>query len=345
MEFNKILMVRLSAIGDVINTIPALTVLRQNFPKSFIGWVVEDKAGNLLAKIPILDKVFIWRRRSNYKITKAVNLIKELRASKFDIAIDFQGNLKSGLITSLSGAKTRVGMNPAKEGNALFTNSKISLPDKKITRVERNLYILKELGINIDKLDWQKIPELSDSDDKLYIDRFMAEHNQSGKSVIIIHPGTSDFGAYKRWAPEKYAWLADKLTAATETLCIISWAGKEKTLVESIEKIMKHKPLIFSEQLSLPKLAALIKRARLFIGSDSAPLHLANLLGCNALGLYGPKDPGVYRPFMHPSAKHKAIIIRKEIPCSPCRKRNCAKPICMELITEQEVFEQAKQLL
>ena len=160
LKYNKILIVRLSAIGDVINTIPALVVLRQNFPKSFIGWVVEDKANDLLTGIPLLDQVFVWHRRGNKKITKALGLIQELRQHKLDIAIDFQGNLKSGLITSLSGAQTRVGMKPAKEGNALFTNYKVALPDKKINRVERNLYILKELGINTDGLDWKKIPEL-----------------------------------------------------------------------------------------------------------------------------------------------------------------------------------------
>jgi len=345
MEYNKILIVRLSAIGDVINTIPALMALRQNFPKSFIGWVVEDKAGDLLAKLPLLDQVFVWHRRGNKKITKALGLIQELRRHKFDIAIDFQGNLKSGLITSLSRAKTRVGMKPAKEGNALFTNYKVALPDKKINRVERNLYILNQLGINTNGLDWKKIPVLFSHEDESYIDKFLAANNSSKKSVIILHPGTSEFGLFKRWAPAKYAQLADRLAKELKAICIISWAGKEKPLAKSIAKQMGCSPLIFPEQLSLNKLAALIKRSRLFIGSDSAPLHLANLMGINVIGLYGPKDPVVYSPFLPPDATHKAVIIRKDLPCSPCQKRRCDKPICMESITVEDVFQKAKQLL
>ena len=345
MKYNKILIVRLSAIGDVINTIPALAALRQNFPKSFIGWVVEDKAGDLLAGLPILDKVFVWRRRGNRKITKSFGLIQELRQHKFDIAIDFQGNLKSGLITSLSGAQTKVGMKPAKEGNALFTNYKVALPAQKMNRVERNLYILKQLGINTDGLDWQKIPALFSPADESYIDKFLAENNPSKKTIIILHPGTSEFGLFKRWAPGKYVHLADRLAKELKARCIISWAGKEKPLAESIAQQMSHKPLIFPEQLSLNKLAALIKRSQLFIGSDSAPLHLANLLGVNVIGLYGPKDPAIYAPYQFAQAGNKNAIVRKDLPCSPCQKRSCAKPICMESITVEEVFQKVKQML
>jgi heptosyltransferase-1 len=345
LKYNKILIVRLSAIGDVINTIPTLMALRQNFPKSFIGWAVEDKAGDLLTGNPYLDKVFVWHRRGNQKITKSIGLIQELRRHKFDIAIDFQGNLKSGLITSLSGAQTRVGMKPAKEGNALFTNYKVTLPDKKINRVERNLYILTQLGINTNVLDWKKIPVLFSPTDESYIDKLLAKNNPSNKSLIILHPGTSEFGIFKRWAPAKYAQLADRLAKELKALCIISWAGKEKPLAESIAKQMCNKPLISSEQLSLNKLAALIKRSSLFIGSDSAPLHLASLLGINVIGLYGPKDPVVYSPFLPPDATHQAFVIRKNLPCSPCQKRSCEKPVCMESITVEEVFQKAKQLL
>ncbi|MBI5779438.1 MAG: glycosyltransferase family 9 protein [Planctomycetes bacterium] len=345
MDFNKILIVRLSAIGDVINTIPALTALRQNFPKSFIGWVVEDKAGDLLVGNPYLDQVFVWHRRSHGKITKALGLIQELRRHKFDVAIDFQGNLKSGLITSLSRAKILVGMKPAKEGNALFTNHKVTLPDKKMNRVERNLYILNQLGVNTGVFNWRKIPSLFSPADKAHVDEFLTENNPSNKPIIILHPGTSEFGLFKRWAPAKYAQLADRLTQKFKAICIISWAGKEKPLAESISAQMQSKPLIFAEQISLNKLAALVKRAELFIGSDSAPVHLANLLGCNVLGLYGPKDPAIYAPYHLANAGNKIAVVRKDLPCSPCQKRRCDKPTCMESITVEEVFREALKIL
>lgn len=351
LKFNKILIVRLSAIGDVINTIPALVVLKHNFPFSHISWVVEDKANDLLSGYPYLDNVFILKRRSGNRISRALGLIRELRESKFDVAIDFQGNLKSGLVTSLSGATTRIGIKPAKEGNTLFTNYKITLPDQRMNRVERNLYILKSLGLDINILEWNKIPPPFTKSDELYINKFLSAHNPQGKPVVILHPGTSEFGIFKRWHPQKYAQLADRLIESLDICCVISWGGKEKTLAESISARMKHKPLIIDEAISINKFAALIKHARLFIGSDSAPLHLANLLGIQTIGLYGPKDPiiyGPYSPATHKTKSNKPVIIsaaQKGISCSPCRKRRCDNPICMESITVEEIFQQSSTLL
>ncbi|MFH1230254.1 MAG: glycosyltransferase family 9 protein [Planctomycetota bacterium] len=351
LKFNKILIVRLSAIGDVINTIPALAVLRHNFPYSHISWVVEDKAKDLLLGYPYLDNVFILKRRSSNRISRSLSLIRELRESKFDIAIDFQGNLKSGLVTFLSGATTRVGIKPAKEGNALFTNYKITLPDQRINRVERNLYILKSLGLDMNISEWNKIPPPFTTSDKSYINKFLSTHNQQEKPLVIIHPGTSEFGIFKRWHPQKYAQLADRLIESLNICCIISWGGKEKTLAESISAQMKHKPLIIDEAISINKFAALIRHARLFIGSDSAPLHLANLLGIQTIGLYGPKDPIIYGPYSsatHKGKTNKPIIIsaaQKGISCSPCQRRKCNNPICMESITVEKIFQQSSILL
>ncbi|MFH0888258.1 MAG: glycosyltransferase family 9 protein [Planctomycetota bacterium] len=370
LKFNKILIVRLSAIGDVINTIPALVVLKHNFPLSHISWVVEDKAKDLLLGYPYLDNVFILKRRSGNRISRALSLIRKLRESKFDVAIDFQGNLKSGLVASLSGATTRIGIKPAKECNTLFTNYKINLPDQRMNRVERNLYILKSLGLDINILEWSKIPPPFTKPDELYIDKFLSVHNPQEKPVVILHPGTSEFGIFKRWHPQKYAQLADRLIESLNICCIISWSGKEKKLAESISARMKHKPLIIDEAISINKFAALIKHALLFIGSDSAPLHLANLLGINIIGLYGPKDPIIYGPYspatyppeadlpMAQSSNQKTasdktrstkpVIIsaaQKGISCSPCRKRKCNNPICMESITVEEIFQQSSTLL
>jgi heptosyltransferase I len=351
LKFNKILIVRLSAVGDVVNTIPALAVLRRNFPSSHISWIVEDKAKDLLLGYPYLNNVFILKRRSNNKIGRTLSLIRELRRFKFDIAIDFQGNLKSGLITSLSGATTRVGIKPAKEGNTLFTNYKINLPQNKINRVERNLYLLKNLGLDINILAWNKIPPPFVASDEFYINKLLPTLNPERKAIVILHPGTSEFGIFKRWPIQKYAQLADMLIESFNICCIISWAGKERALANSISKRMKYKPTILEEGLSINKFASLIKHARLFIGSDSAPLHLANLLGTQTIGLYGPKDPIIYGPYSPPTQKeerNQPIIIsalHKKIPCSPCQKRRCDKPICMESIMVEETFRQSSNVL
>jgi ADP-heptose:LPS heptosyltransferase len=348
LKFNKILIVRLSAIGDVINTLPALMVVRHNFPKSYIAWVVEDKAKDLLVGLPYLNKVFIFDRRSPEKITRTCRLIRDIRKDEFDITLDFQGNLKSGLITYLSSASHRIGIKPAREGNALFTNYKIILPSQPINRVERNILILKELGLDISKFLSEKrsCPTLSfTKENESYIDSFLSIHNPENKPLVVVHPGTSDFGIFKRWAPEKYAQLLDRLIETFDIIAMISWAGREKALAESINSQMKHKAVILPQALSLNRLGLLLKRARLFIGSDSAPLHLANLVGTQVIGLYGPKDPRIYAPYSF-SDNRKPIVIspdKNKVLCSPCQKRKCVKPICMSSITVDEVFQRVSE--
>lgn len=137
MRFDKILIVRLSALGDVINTLPVLAVLRQHLPRSFIAWVVEDKHASLLEDHPFLDRLFVLERkywanalRSGKIIsipTVVLNFIRSLRKLKFDIALDLQGNLRSGLITRLSGAPVRIGFarELVKEFSHLFTNHQV----------------------------------------------------------------------------------------------------------------------------------------------------------------------------------------------------------------------------
>jgi len=339
----------LSAIGDVINTIPALVALRRNFPQSFIGWAVEKKARDIVEpylKDNYLNKVFILERQGNIinRISDAHKLVKELREYNFDIAVDFQGNLKSGFITYLSDAQTCIGMKPSKECNTLFTDHKIVLPKEPINRVARNLHIIQSLGIDTSVLKWEAIPPPFSPEDELFADEFISRNNPENKPLVVLHPGTSAFGIFKRWAPDKYTQLADKLIGSLNACCVISWGGREQDLAESIASKMTPKPVIAPEIITLNKSAAIFKKARLFIGSDSAPLHLANLVGTQVIGLYGPKDPVIYAPY-YMGQPNKPIIVKKDLPCSPCKKRKCSDPACMESISVSDVLKEAVKIL
>ncbi|GAI46080.1 unnamed protein product, partial [marine sediment metagenome] len=159
-RFNRILIIRLSAVGDVINTLPVLAALRNNFPKSLIAWVVEDRAKDILWHRPDLDKVFVFERqrwsahlRPDKGLIKTLKetdrFIRSIRDMHFDIVLDLQGNLKSGLVTYLSKAPVRVGFDHgiSKELNHLFTNYRVNLDHQHINRVEKNLMMLKQLGL------------------------------------------------------------------------------------------------------------------------------------------------------------------------------------------------------
>jgi heptosyltransferase I len=346
----KILIVRLSAIGDVVHVLPALRLLRSHFPESKISWLVEDKAGDILTDYPDIDDVIVFPRKKwrgeILKIKKNLNILsdilsfyKKLRKEQYDLVIDFQGNLKSGIMNLITGSANRIGFGRGycKEFSYLSTQYHAHPPGKKIHRIAKNLSLLKELGL---ETRFQR-PELPVSKtDEEYISRFINTNINPSLPIIIIHPGTSRFGAYKQWPMLYYALLADLILETYKVNIIFSWGPDEFGIVKEIIKNMKRKAIPACETESIKQLIELIRRSSLFIGGDTGPLHIASILDIPVVGIYGPKDPEIYGPY-----NDKAIVIKKDVPCSPCKKRTCSDPICMTSILPEDVFYGVEKFL
>jgi len=346
----NILIIRLSAIGDVINVLPALRRLRAQFPGSKITWLVEDRASEILRDHPDVDEVIIYPRKKwqsgILRVNKSLNIIseslsfyKKLRKNHYDLVIDFQGNLKSAVMNLITGSGNRLGFGRGycKEFNYLSTQHHVYPVGKKIHRIEKNLSLLKELDIETTFLQ----PELPvTKDDEEYISNFIDEKADPSLPIIIIHPGTSKFGSFKQWPAENYTLLADMIQDKYDANVILTWGPGELDVVNEIAGSVKHKALPACETKSIKQLTALIKRATLFIGGDTGPLHIASIMGIPVVGLYGPKDPAIYGPY-----DGTAIVIKKDVPCSPCRKRTCGDPICMSSILPEDVFSGVEKLM
>ncbi|MHC4182363.1 MAG: glycosyltransferase family 9 protein [Planctomycetota bacterium] len=346
----KILIVRLSAIGDVVHVLPALRSLRSNFPDSKITWLVEDKASDILAGHPDIDEVITFPRkkwqRNILKISKITNILseifsfyKKLRKDYYDIVIDFQGNLKSGVMTLMTGSENRIGFERGycKEFNYLFTTHRIRPPRKRMHKIDKNLALLSGLDI---ETSFHR-PELPVSRaDEEYISRFLDTSINDSLPMIIVHPCTSKFGSYKQWPVSNYALLADRVLESYEANVIFSWGHGEVDAVNEIVTSMKHKALVACETKSIKQLIELMRRADLFIGGDTGPLHIASILGIPTVGIYGPKDPVIYGPY-----HGKAVVVRKELWCSPCKKRTCSDPECMTSLLPEDVFHAVNKLM
>ncbi len=339
----KILIIRLSAIGDVVHVLPALRLLRSHFPESRISWLVEDKASNILTGHPDIDEVIVFPRRKwqreILKINKTLNTLsgilsfcKKLRKGHYDLVIDFQGNLKSGIMNLITGSEKKVGFGRGycKEFNYLTTRYQSFPPEKKMHRIDKNLFLLKELGIE-NGFQRPKLPVFKP--EKEYISKFINTDIIPSLPIIIIHPGTSKFGSYKQWPPLNYALLADMILDTYEANVVFTWGPYEFSIVKEIVEKMKHKAIPACETRSIKQLIELISHSSLFIGGDTGPLHIASILDIPVVGIYGPKDPEIYGPY-----NGKAIVIKKDVPCSPCRKRTCSDPKCMTLILPEDVF-------
>ncbi len=348
----KILIIRLSAIGDVVRTLPALRALRRKFPEAYIAWVAEDSSADLLSGHPDLDRVFVFKRSEWKKhrrglsgllaaVRQIASVVREIRRAGFDLVLDFHGILKSGLVSLFSGVPFRAGLSGSyvKEGNHLFNNYHVDVGSASISRIERNLRFIRFLGI--DEQDrYDPVIPVTDAD-RIDTDRFLKEHGLAGEEpLIVIHPGTSRKTLYKRWDPASYAVLADRLIEELRAKVVWTWGPGEHETVQSIVGCMRHASIV-AGRMTLTRLAELFRRAALFVGSDSGPMHLACFVQTPAVVLYGPTDPVVNAPYPY----SRFIMLRKDVSCNPCRKRDCSRVDCMAAITPEEVYEAAIALI
>ena len=344
----KLLIVRLSAVGDVVHVLPSLKTLRKNYPSAHIAWLVEDKAEGILRGHPDLDEIIVFPKKrwiAGVKnpfaflqtVAEFFAFVTNLRRQGFEMALDFHGNLKSGIMTFLTGAPLRVGFarGHCKEGNFLFTNRWIDLPPRRLHRIERNLSLLEGLGLR--PIREGATIAVSREDEEYTASNLKV----SGKGpLIVIHPGTSTYGAYKRWPATSYAQLGDRLVEEFNARVVFTWGPAELERTKEILSAMRHPGDLAPEAETLGKLASLIRKADLFISGDTGPMNIASILGVPQVAIFGPKDPAIYGPY------HKrAIVVRKEIDCSPCTKKTCDNPVCITSITPEEVFGAARALL
>ena len=348
----KILIIRLSAIGDVVRTLPALRALRSKFPSAYIAWIVEENAQDLLQGHPDLNYLFVFKRkkwtREFFSLHNFLNPFKEMldffrkiRGEHFDLVLDFHGILKSGLIGFLSGVPLRVGFSRtySKEFNYLFNNYHINIETDTISRIERNLNFIRFLDIHCD--DQEPIIPITE-EDRQYIDNFFKEKDLYKHTLLIaIHPGTSKKTLYKRWNISYYATIADKLIDKLHAKIIWTWGPGELETVETIVDRMNRESIIACKTENLRQLAEIFRKSNLFLGSDSGPMHIASFVKTPVVAIYGPTDPVVNAPY----EKNPHIMVRKDLLCSPCRNRKCKSLQCMNMVMPDEVFDAVCKLL
>jgi lipopolysaccharide heptosyltransferase I len=350
MESYKFLILRLSAVGDVIRTLPAVKALKENFPFSHITWIVEEPCMSLLESQPGIDEVILFPRKRWTRGIKSVkgiqktlkemgSFIANLRKKKFDVVLDFHGILKSGFLSYLSGAPKRIGFDrqSSKEGNFLFSNVKVGLPGKSLSRYERNFSLLKGLGLEAKgSYHALHIPK----EDQNYIESFFKEIPFTlKKPLIALHPGTSPKTAYKRWMPERYSLLADRLIREIGASVVFTWGPGELNWVEGIRKGMEETSILAPRTETLTQLGEIFRRCNLYVGGDTGPMHIASFVDTPVVAIYGPTDPVVNEPL----GRH--VKIRKDVGCNPCRNRECKELHCLEAVTVDDVFNGAKEIL
>lgn len=343
------LVVRLGALGDVVNTMPAVAALRRACPTSRITWIVEPPADALVTCLREVDAVIPFpRKRWQAQLTRpwrwggvpsrALRFFRDLRQGKPDVALDFQGNLRSALVAGLSGAPRRVGFprDQSREFSHLVVTDEAAVPKGILHRVEKHLALVRHL---FPEARYERPHLVIPQSDEEAAAEFLAKHRGPGP-VVVIHPGASAFGAFKRWPTDRFGRVAGMLGDQDQATVVLTWGPGEREIAEAARSASGDRAVLAPATTNLSRLAALLRQADVVIGGDTGPLHLAAALGTHVVGVYGPKDPRIYGPYGTGHA-----VVRHSVPCSPCTKRRCSHLRCMTAIEPADVFEAARTVL
>ena len=323
----KILIIKPSSFGDIIQANPALTALRELYPDAEITWLIFDVWADILDFFPDLNKKIVWKKSGG--ISEYRRVISEVRQEKFDLVIDLQGLLRTALIAFLSGAPRKLGVPGMKEMSWVLV--KETYPEKRaLNAAYRSLEPLRFISR---KAFEPKFNIKIDNVTAAVVDAILKKENilVSDKLVAIV---PSARGRAKQWPVEYFRKLISLLVSGSKNLRIVILGGKNTLgLYPGIGVID------LSGKTTLKNLAAILKKCSLVIGLDTGPVHLAAAMDVPSVVLFGGSDARETAPI-----SKNAVIIKKDFKCSPCRGRmSCRDADCLRAISPEEVFEAAKK--
>ncbi len=349
-QVERILIIKPSSLGDVVNTLPFLTSLRRRYPDRHIAWLVEEEAAGLLLGHPFLDRVIVSGRRRWAQeslaplrwpsaLREISGLIAELREGRYDLVVDLQGLLKSALMLVFSGARFRVGFASAREGSRRVLTHLVPLPSRLMHAVDRYLEAARFLGA--EPLS-NAFVFPSRADDGMRAEALLAEAGVGpGDPVIALNPRAR--WRTKLWEEERFARLGDMLAERFGARILVIGSSSDLPLANHLAARMNPAPFVAAGRTDLKLLIALLKRIDLLVTVDSGPMHLAAAVGTPLVALFGPTDPRLNGPYGSDGA-----VLRVPLPCSPCLKRRCQirdDRLCMRSISEEEVAAAASAIL
>lgn len=341
---SRILLVRLSHLGDVVHALPVFHAVRERFPRAEIAWAIQPEFAGLVRGLPGLDRVFEFDRRGGIAAWR--RLVPALRNFAPDLAIDAQGNWKSAVVTRFAGAARRVGMHRRdwrERSGSLLINDR--------AQPSRGAHALERMRALVDLLAPQAELRVDPACSEAELERGLSLWRELGgrQNSCILHLAHEP--DVRSWPTASFIRLADRLLQAERHVLMLSGPGEE------VEGRVALRALGDSELLThcvgqrgLRDLAALFSaaaedRAHLF-ACDSGPMHLAVACGVNTTCLSGPQDPARTGPYHLVDSKARIRVLRSESPpeCAPCLARECTHergPVCMSELSVDRVFSAA----
>ncbi|PIP19908.1 MAG: hypothetical protein COT38_02645 [Candidatus Omnitrophica bacterium CG08_land_8_20_14_0_20_41_16] len=333
----KLLIIKLSSLGDVILSIAGIRAIREKFPHYEISLLVGVESKDVLLRCPYIDKLLVVDLKNKDKGIKGLlGAARILRKKNFDLVVDLQNSRLSHALSFLSLSLNRYGYDNKKLGFLLNHRQKDDQP--KIGPVEHQFRMLKLLGIDLKDNHLELWPS---SDDEEYVENLLnTQWLSDGQKVVGININASKRWITKCWPKERIAKLCDELGLRNIRVVITGTQGDLLDANTLIKMVKNTKIINACAKTTVNQLVCLIKRCAVYISADSSPLHIAAAVKTPIIALFGPTEP-----IRHMPPAKDFVIIRKELPCSPCYKPKCRHRRCMNMITVEEVLQAIDKFL
>jgi heptosyltransferase I len=368
-EFSRILLIKPSALGDVVHTLPVLVKLRARYPQAQIDWLITPENAEVVRYHPALSNVVLFARRDFSKrgrrwraFVSFFDLLKQIRSAKYELIIDMHGQVRSAFFALISGARVRIGFDRpvkrgltvsaehdlknipshgwrgAREGSWIAYTHRIPIPTLDVHAIDRYLWVAPLLGLddNPPDLTIHLSPQASDR-----VNRLLQEHGvPASKPLVVLVPGT--IWETKHWTIEGFAGVARQFL---QDGFAVALAGTTRDQ-QRCRQIAAAAPgtCDLSGKTTPADLAALIRRAEVAVTNDSGSMHVAAALGKPMVSVFGPTNPVHIGPYERPES-----VVRVDLPCSPCNYRRLSQcpfdHACMKQVTSAMVVERVRKIL
>jgi lipopolysaccharide heptosyltransferase I len=340
----RILLIKPSALGDVVHALPVAATLKRRYPSIPLDWLVEEEAADIVRGHPAVAEVVVsgrkrWLRqlRSPGRVPATLAEIRAFAArlggGRYDAVLDLQGLLKSALYLLATRAPVRVGFAAAREGAPLALTHRVATPPQPVHAVDRYL----ALAAAVDATDAVREFTIALTPEDEAAARSLL--TSLPRPRVVLHPAAR--WRTKLWLPERWRALSAALSREGWGVVLTGGAGDARLAAEVVAGL-EPPPLSLVGRVGLKGLTAVLRQADLMITVDSGPMHIAAAMGTPVLALFGPTDPRRTGPL------GPGRVLRRELPCSPCLARRCRIPEqyrCMREIEPEEVLREARGLL
>ena len=368
-EFSRILLIKPSALGDVVHTIPVLVKLRARYPGARIDWLITPENAEIVRCHPALSNVVLFARRDFSKpgrrwraLLAFFGLLKQIRRTKYDLVIDMHGQVRSAFFALVSGARVRIGFDRpikreltisaehdlknvpnhgwrgAREGSWIAYTHRISIPTLDVHAIDRYLWVGSLLGFDDEPPDLaiHLSPETIHT-----VERLLEEHGvPAGKPLVVLVPGT--IWETKHWTIEGFAGVAREFLRQGFAVALAG-TKRDETRCRQIAAAAAG-TINLCGKTTPADLAALIRRAEVAVTNDSGSMHVAASLGKPMVSVFGPTNPVHIGPYQRPES-----VVRVDLPCSPCNYRRLSQcpfdHACMKQVTPAIVVERVRKIV